>query len=240
MKKPINQCAICGSTEKLTFEHIPPKSTFNNKPMFVQTADNVLNENSPLFGKKKRSPKGFGRHSLCSSCNNNTGSWYGNDFYSFIQQHVAILHNFNGETNHIRGNYQIKPLNVLKQICAMFMSTDSSGSFRDKGFTEFILDKDSQNLPSQFNIFIFSYVSPVKRFAGAQVVYDPVMGIQRWSEILAQPLGYLLTEQSQPAHELMVDISDFKHFSFGEEATIEITTSLLKPDCPVIGSYSAY
>ena len=30
-------CAPCGEFKKLSFEHVPPKSAFNNKPLFVQT-----------------------------------------------------------------------------------------------------------------------------------------------------------------------------------------------------------
>lgn len=235
-----NTCAICGTVGKLTFEHIPPKAAFNNKPVFIQNAENLFESKSRLFEKKKKSPKGFGRHSLCESCNNNTGSWYAKDFGSFAQQGIENLKLFKTPNERVHGIYKIKPLNVIKQIAAMFMSTDTSGHFRSRGFTEFILNKESQVFPEKFTLYLYSNISDIKRLMGAQVVYVPELGIQKWSEITFPPFGYLLAEESERAHEAMVDITPFHQFKFDQEATIGITTKLLKIDNPMIGFYSEY
>ncbi len=235
-----NTCAICGNKGKLSFEHIPPKNALNNKPVFIQNAENLFERKSRLFEKKKKSPKGFGRHSLCESCNNNTGSWYAKDFGSFIQQNIEILKLSKNLKEPVQGTYLIKPLNVLKQICAMFMSSDTSGHLRSQRFADFILNRESQAFPDKFSLFLYSNVSPIKRLMGVQVVYHPELGIQKWSEITFPPFGYLLAEESEPAHESMVDITAFRQFRFDQEETISITTSILKIDNPFIGFYSEY
>ncbi len=236
-----NTCAICGKVGKLTFEHVPPKAAFNNKPVFIQNAETLFESKSGLFEKKKKSPKGFGRHSLCESCNNNTGSWYAKDFGSFAQQGIETLKLSKTPQQPVHGIYNIKPLNVIKQIATMFMSTDTSGHLRSQGFAEFILNKESQAFPERFTLYLYSNISNIKRLMGVQAVYVPELAaVQKWSEITFPPFGYLLAEESEPAHDAMVDITPFSQFKFDQETSISITTTLLKIDNPMIGFYSEY
>ena len=53
-------CALCGKFKKLSFEHVPPQSAFNNKPIFFQTHKHLTDQSSYLYGKKIKSNKGFG------------------------------------------------------------------------------------------------------------------------------------------------------------------------------------
>jgi hypothetical protein len=150
-------CAICGEHRKLSFEHVPPQSAFNNKPIFIQTYDHLLNKNSFLFGKKSKAIRGFGRYTLCESCNNNTGDWYARDFKDFAHQGMTIIENLEKPQQVVHGTYNIKPLNVLKQILAMFMSADSSGHLRsNKDLVNFILQRETVGLPPKFKVYIYS------------------------------------------------------------------------------------
>jgi hypothetical protein len=85
------ECGLCGEFKPLSFEHVPPRSAFNDKPVFVQSFEHLYNKESHVYGKRMRSNRGFGGYTLCELCNNNTGSWYANDFAEFAQQGMNII-----------------------------------------------------------------------------------------------------------------------------------------------------
>ncbi|RNI27375.1 hypothetical protein EFA69_14645 [Rufibacter immobilis] len=237
-KEQEGQCALCGEVRKLSFEHVPPQSAFNDKPILMQSHEHLFDDKSYLYGKKKKSPKGFGGYTLCVQCNNNTGDWYARDFADFAQQGMAIIKSYERLQYTIRGTYHIKPLNVIKQILTMFMSADKGGHLRSqKDLVSFILDRDSKALPERYKVFLYSTLSPIKRMMGYSAVYTPEHGVQKWSEINFQPFGYLLAEESAAAHEHMCNISSFGNFAYNEKRTVKITTAFLNVESPWIGDY---
>jgi hypothetical protein len=61
MKKiNIGYCRLCGEHSKLSFEHIPPGASGNNKPIFVQNHLNLLDQNSQFYNKRMKSNRGLG------------------------------------------------------------------------------------------------------------------------------------------------------------------------------------
>jgi hypothetical protein len=228
-------CAVCGQVGKLSFEHVPPQSAFNNKPIYMYNELN-FDERAKEMGRRKKSNKGFGSYTLCEPCNNNTGNWYAKDFGSFAQQGMDAVKS--SDSRAIQHIYTIKPLNVFKQIMTMFMSADKSGHLRSKqALVDFILNRTSNEFPEEFKIHIYSNASPVKRMLGYCVVYDPRLGVQKWSEINFQPFGYFLTENSKPASEFMVDITPWSELPYGHSVNVKMITAYLKVSTPIIGMY---
>jgi len=237
MKVIMGICAICGQHKKLSFEHVPPRSAFNDKPIFMQTTEHLWEENSRFFGKKIKSNKGFGSFTLCEQCNNDTGDWYAKDFGEFAHQGMHIIKEMR-DVPYVKGTYTIKPLNVFKQIITMFLSADKIGYLRSqKGLSEFILDKSSTDFPNDLKIFIYSNVSSTKRMIGYTIVWDQRLGVQKWAEVNFQPFGYLLAEDSSPAHENMVDVTEWHKIQYNKICKIEMTTAYLKVSSAVIGTY---
>jgi 5-methylcytosine-specific restriction endonuclease McrA len=69
-------CHICGNIGPLTFEHLPPESAGNDGPVRVlQGLEIEAAGHDPRLGRKHQ--KGAGASTLCGSCNNKTGAWYG-------------------------------------------------------------------------------------------------------------------------------------------------------------------
>lgn len=233
------KCLLCGKLRDLTYEHIPPKSAFNQKGIKVQLSEHLLDIESPLFGKHKKAPKGFGGYTLCSSCNNSTGEWYAKDFSDFAQQGMKIIKEAKPQY-WIEGNYKVKPLNVLKQMLTMFMSADKGGYLQSqRDLVDFILNKKSQDLPDRFNVYLYSNISPYYRMLGWCFVQDFKISTvtNRWSEINFKPFGYFLTENSPSAHIDQVNISHFKGFAYDEEAEIVLKLPYLRVSSPNIGIY---
>jgi hypothetical protein len=230
-------CSLCGESRKLSFEHVPPQSAFNDKPIFMQDSDHLFNQKSYVYGKRMRSHKGFGRHTLCEPCNNNTGSWYANDFAEFAHQGMKIIRGLDKPRYNIEGTYLIKPLNVLKQILTMFMSADGIVLRSNKELVDFILDKNSNSFPERFKVYLYSTLSSRKRMCGYTIATDANLKPQKWCEINFQPFGYLLADESEPAHKDMVDISGFSKHAYNQKAAVLITTPYLIVESPFPGSY---
>ena len=86
------KCRLCGEIKPLTFEHVPPKSAFNNRSVKLITGHELFKEeyenrlpweDEGLYGKIQQ--KGRGGDYLCQECNNNVGSWYVPGYLKFIQ-----------------------------------------------------------------------------------------------------------------------------------------------------------
>ncbi|MFK5982249.1 MAG: hypothetical protein QM499_04980 [Flavobacteriaceae bacterium] len=111
----------------MSFEHVPPESAFNSEAIFFQDSENLHDESSYVYGKKKRSSRGTGGMYLCLLCNNNSGSWYANDYKEFAEIGMYVLKSRVYANKFMCAEYPIKPLNVLKQILMMFVALESSG-----------------------------------------------------------------------------------------------------------------
>ncbi len=193
-------------------------------------------DGTPKYSKDTLSQKGLGSYTLCSSCNNSTGGWYGDSFKDFATQGMEILKKQDSAV--VRGIYTFKPLNVFKQIITMFLSADKSGYLRTQyKLDEFVLNKTLNSFPDELKIYIYSNASPYKRFIGYCLSTDHEFKIQKWAEINFQPFGYLLTENSTPPNELMVDITSWYLQKYDDLKRVDMTTCYLKVSNSIIGTY---
>lgn len=237
MKKRIGNCNLCGELKELTFEHIPPKAAFNDKPIFIQKHEHLFDQKSYVYGKSIRSNNGAGSYCFCVSCNSNTGTWYARDFSNFVGQ--AKDHFANVDTisrlNFIE--FDFSPLNVLKQILTMFIGIDHSKFLsNDKLLTSFILEKDNKELPDKYQIYIYNTISDKKRMYGIQ--WNSLNGrFNTHSEITFNPFGYFLAVDSEPPIEGMTNITNFKNYDFKEKKGFIIPLIFLKTDKIMLGEY---
>lgn len=226
--KNVAKCALCGLVKEMSFEHVPPQSAFNNKPISIKNHIHLTETSNPQFGGASKSNRGFGRYSLCVSCNNGTGDWYARDFADFAHQGMAYMSSVQEPQLWIEGTYSIKPLNVIKQIFTMFMSASNGILNQDKKLVDALLDKQSKAIPDRYSIYLYSNYSPVKRMMGLCVNYIGTEKMQNWGEINFQPFGYLLADKSDPAHPDQLNITSFKNFEYGQEAQIKLKTRYLR------------
>lgn len=91
-KKQYGKCKLCGNFTKLTFEHVPPKSAFNDTPVKIVSGEDAIStlgddrlpwDFSDLHGRTQQ--RGKGGYYLCKSCNSITGAWYQICFPKSIQ-----------------------------------------------------------------------------------------------------------------------------------------------------------
>jgi len=237
--KAKNLCALCGKLDVLSFEHLPPQCAFNNKPILAQGHNELVEEQNPMFGKYRRSQRGYGKYSLCKSCNNNTGNWYVKDFCQFVEQGMVSLKN-NTSQWVCESNLLIKPQNVIKQILLMFTVADASGVIANlSGVREYLLERSSIRFPRGIRIYLYSNVSVSKRMIGHCIAYHPLHGICQWGEINFKPFGYFFTYDSPPPYcELMADVTGFSESTYDHERPVILRTTYLEVENMTIGHYS--
>jgi hypothetical protein len=165
-------CHICGAYGKLSYEHIPPRSAFNDKPVLYTTILKILQAGDldGLTGKKLQ--RGRGGNTLCERRNSTTGHWYGGAFADWAYQAMDVIKATQGQTTLIH-HFNIFPCRVIKQIVCMFFSVNSP-AFREAhpDLVRSVLNRDSKYLPPNVRIYAFYTMSDRSRASGVTVRAD--------------------------------------------------------------------
>ena len=117
-------CRLCGETKKLTFEHIPPKKSFNRNTGYTispvgEAIEALENENKYKVIQKQG---GIGNLSLCKGCNEFLGLNYVDAYTYWVKCGLYVLQSKAHVYNiTIEG---IEPLKIIKQIFSMFISME--------------------------------------------------------------------------------------------------------------------
>lgn len=200
-------CHICQKYTDLSFEHIPPHKAFNFMSAKVLEGDQVLK----LITDNKRLPwqtdglkytsrqKGVGKYSLCKSCNNLTGKYYGTEYIKF----AITIHKFFPEIKskmelnnssiayfNING---INPLLFAKQILSMFCSTCEHITKNDPNIISLLLNKNKKGLDSKkYRLSMFLIDKYRIGYTGFQIMFLEGIGSIQLASIDAYPFGFVL------------------------------------------------
>ena len=238
MGNHFGKCALCGKECELTFEHIPPRKAFNWIPEKTYSGDQLINtvaevnRNTWDFSglKYNNDQKGSGAYSLCQSCNNLTGTWYGDDYVTFAKNFHYMMekHKPNvGQSVYVKA--KLKPLPIIKQVSSMFCSINNFGGTDApiQGLREFVLDKESNAFPKDnFRIGMYLFSGGIRRrcpYTVRCIMSSQGPVIETISEIATYPLGFIL--YSDPPENLRMpytEITSFADFAYDEEYSLEM------------------
>ncbi|HWY78932.1 MAG TPA: hypothetical protein VNW29_01100 [Candidatus Sulfotelmatobacter sp.] len=239
----IGKCHICGTIAKLSYEHIPPQKAFNGRNVkmfngadFRKVVESKYSywEYPKLDLKYSQKQSGAGWYTLCESCNNNTGSWYGDSLVRFIYEGYINIKLLGGERNlHHMNKYnfifkQIYPLRIIKEAFAMFCSINPP-EFADKfpDIKNFILNRDSNELDiTKYAVYLYIIQGTIARYVGdakmGQRQKDGSMIIKELSECNAPPYGMLLEIDPKPFAFPTVNIIDFAKYNYDDKVDLQI------------------
>lgn len=237
--KRIGQCKICGNNGKLTFEHVPPRSAFNEIFQEEYTFEKVQNFFKEGKARYKPKQKGSGDHYLCGNCNNLTGSWYVDAFKEWNDQVAKLLYSNPIEKGVLPENtYELYPLRTFKQIISMFLCINHKSFYSDnnirKDLVDFLLDKDNNAFPEGIKVYFYGH-SPYSTFArriSETVVADLLEHKEKLvaSEISLISSGYIMTEEKN-INKLkfipfsnFIDITFFSKYLYNEKLLLELLT----------------
>ena len=229
-------CKLCGQYKKLTFEHVPPKGTFNNHPVRVVNGMETLSEERLPWDTKELKgriqQKGKGDYYLCESCNNNTGAWYIPYYQEFV---VGFFKALQGkDLSKLNGlvikTKKIRPLPILKQILVMFCDINHD-CFGDMKLRDFLMDKEnnSYNL-DRYKVYIYVFRGSVEKYMGLSGISNIKTGETKLlSEIAAYPIGQkIYVDANRDFKAYGVDITGFGKFKYDDEFEMTIQIPILE------------
>ncbi len=207
------QCHLCGGFGKLSFEHSPPEKAFNDDSILYAKMQALLagGDIDALTGELHQ--RGAGAYTLCESCNNHTGSWYGAAFVSLAKQGMQYLQTAKAAGYYMNLSFKIQPLRVIKQVICMFMSANGP-KFQEAQpeLARFVLNRRARHLPSHVRVYAFFTISDRSRSCGVSGLLTGFDGASKkhlLSEITFPPFGFVLTFDSPPPDNRLTDITYF-------------------------------
>ncbi len=252
IKPKYGKCKICGRYTILTYEHVPPKSVFNNAPVKQISGEEIINslnddrlpwELSDLHGTIHQ--RGKGGYYLCNSCNENTGSWYVPSFERFVRGIYHAINSSDGlgeETAlHLKAE-TIRPLPIFKEIMVMFCDINNN-CFGDENLRSFLLDKENNSYNStKYRVFCYIAKGPVFRMNGLSALCytatDNTPMLVLMSEITALPLGFALYVDLPDGFKPQgCEISSFSSFHYEDKVTCEMMLPVLESNIIFPGDY---
>jgi len=225
------KCHLCGGFGKLSFEHSPPKKAFNDDSVLYAEMQTLLagGDIDVLTGKVHQ--RGVGAYTLCDSCNNRTGSWYGGAYVSLARQGMELLRTVrSAPLFHVP--FHIKPLRVIKQVVCMFMSTNGPKfQHSQPELARFVLNPAARHLPDGIRIFAFYTVSDRSRSTGPAGMMSGFLTGQvkkyMLSETTFPPFGFVMTFGSPPPDDRLTDITYFAEYQYKDTRTLWLKLPVL-------------
>jgi hypothetical protein len=231
-------CRVCGSREKLSFEHVPPKSVGNRGRVEMLGIDAWLSrEDDGANERGKISQRGSGAYSLCNECNNRAGSLYVPELAKWTGAGNAALHDLSGDFERIDagtepvvvhlGLREVCPGRFMKQLTTMLLAL-SSGEFPSShpDLANYARDPQAVGLPDRYQFYLAFLVGPTARFNGGAGIWRENGGMLYSLELGFPPYAYILTiDEEAPALDVG-NITGFAAASIDQVAEIEVDLRL--------------
>ena len=247
-KEIVGRCRICGENKKLTFEHVPPETTFNNYSVKVLSGEKAISQIADpdilpwdyTNAKGKIQQRGRGGYYLCEDCNSKTGTWYVPHYSKFVHSIHCALEQTKGQSFKSMGVKLkgVKPLPIFKQIMTLFCDINE-GLMGDESLKDYLLDKTATNFNvDRYNLYAHIHAGDVERMNGIMVQYSSRYGVITLSEIATYPLGFTLyIDKPQNYEPEGVEITLFSNFKYEDECEIEIIIPKLESNIWFSGDY---
>lgn len=239
--KKLGICRLCLKEDMLSFEHFPPKSTFNKKMRYVYFDMSEMNNLNWIRDErpKKRIYEGpLGDHSLCENCNNFLNKEYVEAFRKFAYSASHILSSIRPESDTV--HFRIKELNLLriyKHIISMFISMNDVWYSKDSysELREYVNNPDQNYLPHKYRLYLYL----VRPRSFRKLKWSFVNNLGAISEFAFYPFGFvfsydnLILNSSPPLYDLF----PWKFFNSERESTVDFILPILETHLPIPMDY---
>lgn len=245
-KHQLGKCALCRRECELTFEHIPPRAALNGQPVkSVSGQDFIGTDRKPWDISKlpyTNLQRGLGRYSLCNECNNNTGSWYGEEYLYMVKAAYKMLSVRKEEPVESFVIKNFHPQRFIKRVISMFCSINNCDDERMQPLREFVLDRNSTNLDkSKYKICMYFTESVLEKQNGLSVtvkLFDKGFAAMAISEITAFPLGFLLYFDPIDEWEYRgIDITSFGTAKYDDHYDLEVPLVVFEVNSWITGDF---
>ena len=230
-------CHICGNYGRLSPEHVPPRSAFNDTRIIEYTLESWFTKESNPKGRIQQG--GIKRYTLCTQCNNDTGSWYGSEYVSWAQTCMEFLSQVPDNIAEIGIVLQgVYPLRFLKQVVTCFFSIFPNERYAqaNPSLVKFVLNKEENTLPSEYQFFVSLYRGPQLRQNPLSGLINPATGeMSILSEIAHPPFALVMTQGSESRRG--TNITHFKEYKYGDQTDLVLRLKVGEGHTPYPGDY---
>lgn len=226
---------------RLSFEHVPPRSAFNNDAVFLAEIERLLGhdwwaEMDKVPGKRQQG--GAGQYTLCEPCNNKTGSWYGSDYVHLARRAMpALAQAAAGEV--VGVSVDIRPLRLLKQILVMFCSA-CGPNFVFPELARYLLNQESRELPPGHDVYLGLYDRGSRAARQSGLTGRLELGNSQcvYSEIAFPPLILVMTVNSPSPDPRLMRVTWFNQFGWRDRWQQMLILDCLQVNSPYPASYA--
>jgi len=222
----------------LSFEHVPPRAAFNNRPIVAYAFNEAIKAGpeSPHGGRIQQ--RGAGAYTLCGRCNNNTGGWYGRHYANWAHRGLDVLFRAGGDPG-IINFHDLAPLPILKQIIAMFFSVNGERlQAAQPELVQFVLNREACGLNPKLRIFAYLTNSAKTRAVPVCAAADIYSGrTTLMSEVSFPPFGYLMAFDSNPPDSRLCEITHFARYGYRERTSQTLRLRVLPTHTAFPGDY---
>ncbi len=243
MKKVhFGRCHICGTVGKLSYEHVPPRKCFNDSPAKIFRGYDWMKNHFkwPIKSGGDIQQQGTGAFTLCSRCNNNTGSWYGSEFVKWVEKGFNVLSKIEKSQNFTTFFItECYPLRFLKQVIVMMFSIGPPDFAQgNKELVNFVLNKESRELSPDYKFSIFLYKGKLCKYIGNAGIFD-ISGknTKMLYELTYPPFGFNFVWWGN-RNELLFPVNQFSDFNFSEKVDICLKLPILDSSSPYPEHYT--
>ncbi len=226
-------CAVCCEYAELSFEHIPPRSCYNNRSMEFLTGTKVFERAPGAVMRGTISQRGAGGQYTCGQCNNAAGRWYVPETIQWVARGVEVLSRIGDREGQDTRPFSrfvnvvfsgVKPLLFLKQVVYMFLCINGPGfTVRHPDLRAFVLDRESTNMSDECHFHIGLTWGPGARSVAGSAVTDlRRSGATYISDISFPPFTYAMW-LGQPYHALApCEITRFKSYEASQVCDVPL------------------
>ena len=229
-------CHLCCRPGPLSFEHVPPASAFNRRPVVEVPILGVMQHGLGAQPRGRINQRGAGAFTLCESCNTKTGDWYAGDFADWCHQAASVLLRSDFKPRLIYLHY-IFPLRVLKQICTMAFSANTERWRENHPELErFVLDRTRRWLNGRYRVFVYYNVEGCYRFVGNQMAMVNLYqgrDVVQVTEISHPPFGYVLTADGTRPDDRLYEVTHFRRYAYDELEVAPLYPPVLPTHLPI-------
>lgn len=238
-KTPQGTCRLCGKHGALSFEHVPPKSAFNDRPVVRAKFEEAMRSapGAPLRGKTEQ--RGAGAFTLCRDCNSMTGSLYAPYFADWCHRGMDILRQAPGRSPRLAYPMWLSPLGVIKQILTMFFSLNAPTlQAAHPELVRFVFNRHTKGLHPRYRIFTYFAATNHLRYFGLTVASNFTTGrMTSMTEVCFPPFGYVMTLDSLPPDPRLCEITHFAWEQYGVYRQLAVRMPALPTVARLPGDY---
>lgn len=240
-KRAHGQCMICGASTKLTKEHTPPQKANNLQNVTTFDMRDILAGN---LRSGRFLQGGMSAHVLCQQCNNDTGTWYANEYVSWARLATDVLGKTASDTTALSLVLNgVHPLRFLKQATTMmFAIADPQQPPPLQNLRDFVLDKHNTQLPIRYKLYLMLYrAGPFRQYSKLSLIRHEVhssggqvlKGSGYYHEVAHPPFWVVMTEDSLGPPRFkdwgdvaFRDISEFSQYGYNQRVNLRLTLSV--------------